>query len=209
MAPARLRAALVLGAIQAASAESNFMYTMMKKTMCSSFKVPFICSGSDKSLGSGGSVGSSDSGSSSKCSGDSCCAGSSCYALPGMGCDSSRGSVRCAGASLPMTAGQCQCKGGNSCSQGTCASGGSSIGSSMMSDLSDLFEEDQQAVHITPEDHSRALALYTGGACLLVVAGLSAGVRKLRRARGSVEGADERELEPRWDLLSQVSSSGE
>jgi hypothetical protein len=80
--------------------------------------------------------------------------------------------------------------------------------SDLQSDLSDLFEENRHVAPVPREDHSRALALYTGGAFLLVVAGLSAGVRKLRR-RGSAEGAAELEIEPRWDLLSQVSSSGE
>lgn len=214
MARARLQLALVFGASQAVLVESNFMYKMAKSTVCGMYKVPFVCSGSDSnsdsssSAGSGG--GSSSSGSSSKCSGDSCCASSSCYSLPGMGCDSSRGACRCAGSSFPMTAGQCQCSSnGASCSEGTCSSGSSSGGSGTLgADLSDLFEDSKQVVRVPGEDHSRALALYTGGACLLIIAGLSAGVRKLRR-RGSAEGAGELELEPRWDLLSQVSSSGE
>ncbi|CAK0885459.1 unnamed protein product [Prorocentrum cordatum] len=204
MARVCLAAVLAFDAIHVVSA--NVFHSMMKSVVCDQVPIPFVCP-SPKSKGQHGSGGSSASSASSGCSGDSCCPSSSCYGMPGMGCASSRGSVSCLGSSFPFTQGQCQCTGGASCSSGVCAGGAPRGSSGMLSGLSDLFDA-EEVVRVPREDHSLALALYTGGACLLAAVGLSAGVRQQRRrSLPRLEGGDEQR--PAWELLEQASSSGE
>lgn len=67
----------------------------------------------------------------------------------------------------------------------------------------ELFEVDQTFA-VAPEDHSHVLAVYTGVACLLALASLSVGVRRLWGASHQAQPADD--VPTQWELLEQASS---
>lgn len=209
MARTNFLAVVLFSSVIQAAASVDFMFKSFKAMTCKTVNVPFVCGDIKdhpmRHLAIHSMLGGS---SSSSCSGGGCCSSSSCYNLPMMGCASSRGPANCVGGGL-TSAGQCMCASGGSCSQGVCKSGGSSVG--VTPDLSDLFEEgDGETLLVPPEDHSRAMALYTGAACLLVVAGLSVGVRQARSwaSSPSRRGAEEQDEQgPAWELLEQAGPS--
>lgn len=114
------------------------------------------------------------------CSGPRCCEGSTCHYTSG--CDERRGTTKCVGAGLvPFKWGKCECVSGACSSRdGRCADapeGG-------LQQAFDMSSGEAQAAQVVANGQQRnwdPSAAFLGATTVLLVAGLVAGVRSLRR----------------------------